>query len=82
MLSSNRLLIYLKSNGTASYSTLKCVFCVRMSVFVLVCVIPPTANLTNSVLTGRLASWWKTAYCSQGSQQTNWVRDSQILPSL
>jgi len=49
MLSSNRLLIYLKSNGTASYSTLKCVFCVRMSVFVLVCVIPPTATLPNSI---------------------------------
>ncbi len=35
---------------------LKCVFHVRMSVFVLVCVIPPTASLPNCNLTHRVAS--------------------------
>lgn len=38
-----------ENNATGSYSTLKCVFHVRMSVFVLVRVTPPTASLTNSI---------------------------------
>jgi len=42
------ILIYLKSNATASYSTLECEFRVGMSVFVLVCVTPPTASLPSS----------------------------------
>ncbi len=37
-----------------------CVFHVGMTVFVLVCVTPPTANLTNSISTARVASWQKT----------------------
>ncbi len=45
-----------KNNATASYSALKCVFRVGMSVFVLVCVIPPTANLPNSISTHQVAS--------------------------
>ncbi len=40
-----------KSNATSSYSTLKCVFRVRMSVSVLVHVILPTVNLPNSIST-------------------------------
>ncbi len=47
-----------KNNATASYSTLKCVLC--QNVFVLVCVISPTASLTNSISTPRVASWWTT----------------------
>ncbi len=35
-------------------------FRIWMSVFVLVCVIPLTASLPNSILTFRVASWWKT----------------------
>ncbi len=31
----------IKNKATGSYSALKCVFCVGMCVFVLVCVIPP-----------------------------------------
>jgi len=42
-----RNLFLQNKNATASYSTWKCVFPVGISVFVLVCVIPPTANLPN-----------------------------------
>jgi len=38
-------LISLKNNATASYSTLKCAFRVRMSVFVFIGVILPSDNL-------------------------------------
>ncbi len=38
----------------------KCVFHVRMSVFVLVCVIPPTANLPSSISAPWVGSWRKT----------------------
>ncbi len=52
----------LRSPAIASYSYLKCAFCVRMSVFVLVCVISPTDNLPNSISTPWFASWWKTQH--------------------
>ncbi len=45
------------------YSTLKYEFLVGMSVYVLACVIPPTANLPTTILTPRFASRQKTAYC-------------------
>ncbi len=73
------VLVSLENNATNSYSTLKCGFCVGMSVSVLVCVNPPTANLPNSILTPRVASWWKTyRIAAMESQQTNWVRDSRF----
>ncbi len=70
MLSSH--IFSLKNNATASHSTLKYVFCVGMSVFVLVCVVPPTANLPNSILTPQAASWRKTQHTAsmEASKQT------------
>ncbi len=53
-------LVSQKSNAAVSYSTLKCVFRVKMSVFVLVCVTPPTASSTNRISTPRVARWQKT----------------------
>ncbi len=38
-----------KDYVTESYSTLKCVFCVGMSVFVFVCVTPLSDSLPNSI---------------------------------
>ncbi len=40
--------------------------------FVLVFVIPPTANLPNSILTPQVASWWKTQRIAamEGSKRT------------
>ncbi len=35
-------------------------FSVGMSVFVLVCMTPPTSNLSNGISTDRVASWWKS----------------------
>lgn len=53
---------------------LKCAFCVWMSVFVLVCMIP------NYILTSRVASWQKTRRIA-ALQQTNW-HWSKILSHL
>ncbi len=46
-----QMLISPNNYDTANYSTLKCEFHVVMSVFDLICVIPPTANLTNDIST-------------------------------
>ncbi len=54
------VLVYLTNNTTASYTALKNAFGVEMSVFVLVCVTPPTDSLPNSISTPRIVSWWKT----------------------
>ncbi len=40
----------------------KCAFCVGMSVFVLVCVIPPTYSLPRNISTPRVASLQKTQH--------------------
>ncbi len=46
---------------------------VSQFLFFLVCVTPPTASLTNRILTG--CQLMKNTYYSHGSHQTNWVRD-------
>lgn len=72
--------VYMLSShtATASHSTLKCVFPVRMSVFVLDCVI---AHCQFTHFDTQVASWWKTAYCSHGSLLTNWVRNGRFYPT-
>jgi len=50
------ILVSSKNNATASYSMLKSEFRVGMSVFVLVCVIPLTTNLSSSILTHWIAA--------------------------
>lgn len=42
-------------------------------VFVLLCVTPPTDNLTNTISAPRVARDWKMAFRSHGSQQTSCV---------
>ncbi len=58
------------------------VFRVEMSVFVLVYVIPPTAILPNSILTPRVASWWKTQRIAPMQAANKLGQRSQILPNL
>ncbi len=63
------------NNAKASYSTLKCGFSVRMSIFLMVCVTPPIAILPIGNLTPQVCQLTEsTEYCKHGSQQTNWVR--------
>ncbi len=58
---------------------MKCAFCVGMSGFVFGLCDSATANLTNSILTPRDASKWKTQRIAvMEDQQTNWVRDLRL----
>ncbi len=46
----------MRNSASATYLTLNCVFCVGMSVFVLIFIILHTKHLPNSILTPQVAS--------------------------
>ncbi len=72
MLNSYTFFFFFLNTATASYSALKCVR-VRMSVFVLVCVIPPAVNLPNSILTpGLPVGRKKTRVAAIEANKQNW----------
>ncbi len=62
-----------KKKSKVSYSTLKCAFCSGMSILVLVCVITPTFNSPNSILTPCAANWQGTQHIAvRETSKQNW----------